>query len=97
MIQLSTIILASGFISHGIGFVLALLNMTKYFNITGFWIFSFIIAGMIMASIAVFIHFRCKPLKRFLICGAWSKFETKCIRKKGHKGLHSDEKRDFNR
>ena len=28
------------------------------------------------------------------LCGAWSKLETECIRKKGHKGLHSDEERD---
>lgn len=28
------------------------------------------------------------------LCGVWSKFETQCIRKKRHKGLHSDEEKD---
>ena len=32
------------------------------------------------------------PVKNKL-CGAWSKFENECIRKKGHKGLHSDEEK----
>lgn len=45
-----------------------------------------------LQRIAIEVSLRSIP--RSVTCGAWSKHETKCIRKKGHTGLHSDEERD---